>query len=359
MIVSRYIQKVFLYRLFAVFGISFGLAMFIELTSIVTEPNVMEDILPFIFYTFCKGLVFTDSAMFFVVIIATVIFANYVSNTRQLEIILLYNGNPTFFIKKIALVIFAISLFYIFAFHGFFYYKIVNFMNTYRATHIMKDSVAKLWLTNIDISNPQNIKGDIFLLKNVKMHQNGFIIEKIRNYKIENGTLAKYIEYSKTFITNTPTNEMVFFSLDKNSHIIRNAMPKVKFEDIYSHFIESGGKVANQNIYSEMQKVINASNYNRQSIDKAYVYLLNILQTTFLMFAGCILVLAYLLNISGRNISYSFTTIKVISYSIIIYAMTEIVKMIYPHTTINYIVSFMLTITTILIFTSKFIKKYC
>jgi hypothetical protein len=358
MIISLYLQRIFLYRFLAVFGISFCMAMFLELTTFVTQPNVSNNIAKFIYYTFCKGIIFTDSAIFFVTMISTIIFASHISNTRQLEIILLYHGNPMLILRKIASVIFGISFFYIFIFHGFFYYKITNFMNTYKTTYIVKENVEKVWLSNIDITNQTNIKGDVFLLKNAKIYQNGFIVENIFHYKIENSTLAKYTKYSKTFITNTPTKEMVFFSLDKDSHIARNAMEKVKLEDIYTSFVQSGKKSINQNTYSEIKKIFTPPT-QISHIQASRMYLLNILQLCLSFFAGCILVLSYLLNVTGRNITYSFTTIKVLSYGVIFYATTEIIKIIYPHTSINYVVSLMLTITAILIFTSKFIKKYC
>jgi hypothetical protein len=112
MIIGRYIQRMFLYRFLAVFGISLGLAVFLELTTVVTQPNVMEELLKFFYYTLCKGIIFVDSAMFFVIMISTVIFASHISNTRQLEIILLYNGNPMLIFRKICLIISAMALFY-------------------------------------------------------------------------------------------------------------------------------------------------------------------------------------------------------------------------------------------------------
>lgn len=357
MIISIYIQRMFLYRFAAIFGITFVLTMFIELSAIVSQPNVTNDIITFIQYTFYKALIFNNNAIFFIIAISTMIFANHISNTIQLQIILLYHGNPIFILKKICSAISLVIFLYITVFHGLIYHRIMTFVNNYENDYIMKNNVPKIWLHNINVSNVDNIYGDIYLLRNAKIRKNGFIVDNIIHYTILNGSLAKYTKYTKTFITNTPSKNMIFFSLDKGNAIAHNIIPNVKIEDISSSFIQARKAISSQNIYSEIWKVIKQNKLPVQTVTMAYIYLINILQISISMFASSILVLVYLLNTS-KNVTLGFTTIKVISYTIIIYTTMEVVKMIYPHSIANYATALALAFATILIFISKFIRKY-
>lgn len=357
MIIGLYIQRLFLYRVTAVFGITFALATFLELASVISQPDIMQNISTFIKYTLCKALIFNDDAMFFIVTTGTMLFANHISSTSQLPIILLYRGSPMFILKKVCYAISLVALLYVTIFHGFVYHKVTAFMNEYRKDYAMKDNVPQIWIKNIDVTNPDDIHGDIYLLTNVKIYKYGFIVDGIVHYKISKGSLEKYTKYSKAFITNTPTKEIVFFSLHKTS-IARNVISNVKIQDIYSSFSETNGKILNQSTYSEIKKIIKKKDLPAKTVNAAYMYLISILQAGISMVSAAILVLAYSLNTSSRNTALNFVTIKVLSYTIIIYTVIKIVKMLYPYSIINYTTALMLTLATIFIFTGKFIKKY-
>lgn len=351
MILNRYIQRTFVKKFIHIIFICLILATFVELAHDVSKCQDVCTPTDVILESFARGILFTNNAMFFIIAITSIWFTLYMANTMQMQIITVYGGTPTLIVLQIFKVLAMLSAFYIFIFDGIILSAIKKNKDTERVESLV---IPTMWFKSVSIKDGTS-SANFYLLQNTKPYKFGFIVDIIKEYRVENGYLVNYIEHKDIFVTQKhEDNETTFFSLSKPNTLQKRTILNTPINDLRQHFKT---KSENSGFYSNIGVIFKNSQSTQDIYQESISSIMNTIQICLSFFVAMLIVCTQLFSI--HNTRFKGTHIKVaqtITYLIITYTLFEVVKVIGTHVITNQVISITTTISIALVFLSRFIK---
>lgn len=293
---------------------------------------------------------FTNDALFFIIVTASIWFVFSMISTMQMQIITLYQGSPTFIIKQAMIVIFYISFFYIFFVDHFIITKSTNILNNeYRRSSVENRS---LWLNDIELYNGPP-RGNLYFIQDIVKRPPGFIAATLKDYEIEDAHLSQYKEYKNVFISGYDKNKISFFTIGEKN-IQKTVINNSSIDDIE--------KILNQkkkNVKSFLSQIYKSYDDHKPSYMFDDSQVLQKYQKILSLFVAMLIPFTQLLSIKSVRSGQSLTNIvKAMVFSIISYTSFEVIKVIDITNITNIVTSIMVTISILLAFLSRFVKIY-
>ena len=353
MILNRYIQRTFVIKFIHITFVCLILATFVELAHDVSKCQDVCTPTGVILGSFIRGVLFTNNALFFIVAITSIWFILYMTNTMQMQIITVYGGTPTLIILQIFKVLTILSVFYIFAFDGI----ILNIITKNKDPKKIENlTIPTMWFKSVSIKDGTS-SANFYLLQNIKPYKFGFIVDSIKEYKVESGYLVNYSEYKNTFVTQKhEENETTFFSLSKPNTLQKCTILNTSIKDLEQHFKVRG---ENSGFYNNINVVLKKSQSTQDDYQKSTASIINTMQICLSFFVATLIVCTQLFSI--YNTRFKGIHIKVaqtITYLITTYTLFEVVKVVGTQIITNQVISVTTTISVALVFLSRFIKMH-
>jgi hypothetical protein len=353
MILNRYIQRTFITKFIHITLICLILATFVELAHDISQCQGVCTPTKVFLGGVTRGILFTNNALFFIIAITSVWFTLYMTNTMQMQIITVYGGTPTLIMLQIFKVLTIMSVFYVFIFNGIILSAIIKNKDTEKIENF---TIPTMWFKSVSIKGGTS-SANFYLLQNIRPYKFGFIVDSIKEYKVENGYLVNYSEHRNTFVTQKhEESETTFFSLSKPNTLQKRTILNTSIKDLEQHF-----KIRDENsgFYSNLSVILHKSQSTQDDYQKSIASIMNTIQTCLSLFVATLIVCTQLF--SFYNTRFKGIHIKIaqtITYLIITYTLFEVVKVVGTHVVTNQIISVTTTVSVALVFLSRFIKLH-
>ena len=357
MIINSYIFKEFFKRLFIAISLTLITSVLISGIESILSCSEYCSIKSSIMVSFYSSILFVESSIFFIIILATTWLTITLSNTHQYITITIYSKKKTLILNSLLMAIGTFSVTYITLFSSIIIPNIKNYIASIGDGN--GHYIEKVWINTLNVEN-DSASGSVYFMKNIKKYLDGYSLDSLSIYKIKGGYLTSYEKFNKPFLTASVDNDLMFIFRDSNGKISRNIERGVSIDSIGVEFKRN----SHQNNIGFTEAVLSLVSIHRSGssytgVMQAQVAVITTLEKVLIFFLAIIVSLcefpAYHQRINGV---FRKKILRVLFVSIMCYTSLEMLKIIGGGTVSSYIASLACCAAFLCIFLSRLIKHH-
>ena len=351
MIINSYIFKEFFKRLFIAISLTLITSVLISGIESILSCSEYCSIKRSIMVSFYSSILFVESSIFFIIILATTWLTITLSNTHQYIIITIYSKKKTLILNSLLMAIGVFSVTYITLFSSIIIPNIKNYIASIDDGN--GHYIEKVWINTLNVEN-DSASGSVYLMKNIKKYLDGYSLDSLSIYKIKGGYLTSYEKFNKPFLTASVDNDLMFIFRDSNGKISRNIERGVSIDSIEAEFKRN----SHQNNIGFAEAALSLTGVHR-GVTQEQIEIITAFEKVLIFFLAIIISLcefpAYHQRINGV---FRKKILRVLFFSIMCYTSLEMLKIIGGGTVSSYIASLACCTAFLCVFLSRLIKHH-